>query len=293
MPILRLNVATVCTFALALSACAAAAIAASPAGDEALFGRLDADGNGKLRSDEVPKEHERLFARLARKGDGDGDGTLSRDEFLAALVPSRPEKPIEEKQPTDFPQANAVRYLLLSLDTEPDGYIEADEVPKDLQAVFDELCDDLDGNDNDALERYELARSFQSIGRLAVRHVNRNRINVDVELKKLERAQGSSVNRFDEAPRPIFDTLRDPKQARTTFDRLDANDDGELKSGEVPEPLQQQLERFMRLADRDGSGGLSEREFLAGAERITRAQMRQRPDGDSMSDRKSQRKKPQ
>jgi hypothetical protein len=269
--------------------------APASAGDEALFKRLDADANGKLAAAEVPEENRRLFARLLRNGDRDGDSVLSQEEFLAALVPSRPEKPIEEKQPATFPQANAVRYLLIILDTNRDAEIEAREVPTDMQRIFDDLAERLDDNDNDVLERYELGRSFRELGQTAARYVARERINVEAELKKLEKSQGKAVNRFDEPPRPIFETLRDPEQARKTFDRLDGNDDGELELDEVPEPLRPQIERFMRLADRDRSGGLSEREFLAGTERMSRFMGRGRPEmspgDDAKPDRKSRRKK--
>jgi Ca2+-binding EF-hand superfamily protein len=251
--------------------------ASESAGDDALFDRLDADTNGKLAASEIPPEHTRLFSRLVRNGDRDGDSLLSRDEFLAALVPARPEKPMEEKLPTAFPQANAVRYLLLTLDTNPDGIIEADEVPDGLRRVFDDMAERFDDNDNDTLERYELSRGFQGLGQIAARYVARQRIDVESELKKLEKSQGSAINRFDEQPRPFLQTLGDPEQARKAFERLDANRDGNLETDELPEPLRPQLERFIRLADRDRSGAVSQREFLAAAERIARFGQRGRP----------------
>src|SRR5687767_54253 len=69
---------------------AASSLAASSAGDAALFDRLDADKNGRVTSDEVSSDARRLFERLLRRGDADGDEALSRDEFIASLVPSRP-----------------------------------------------------------------------------------------------------------------------------------------------------------------------------------------------------------
>jgi Ca2+-binding EF-hand superfamily protein len=266
-----------------------------PAGDAALFERLDADANGKVSADEVRQEHKQLFARLVRKGDRNDDAALSQDEFLAVLVPSRPEKPIEQKQSTSFPQADAVRYLLVSLDTKADGYIEADEVPDDMQRIFDEMLERFDANDNDALERYELSRSFQGLGQIAARYTARERIDPAAELKKLEKTQGKAINRFEEQQRPIIEQFGDPEQARTIFTRLDVNRDKQLDSAEIPEPLQAQLEQFIRRADRDGDGRLSEREFLAGAERVSRFMKRQRPemmsDEGDMPDRKPRRKK--
>jgi hypothetical protein len=164
-----------------------------------------------------------------------------------------------------------------------------------MQRVFEELLERFDDNSNDTLERYELSRGFQGLGQIAARYVARERVDPEAELKKLEKTQGKAINRFEEQQRPIVEQFTDPEQARTIFTRLDVNKDQRLEMAEIPEPLQPQLERFMRQADRDSDGGLSEREFLAGAERLSRFMNRQRPgmmsDDGQMPDRKPRRKK--
>ena len=95
-----------------------------------LFDRLDANHDGAIAADEVSAENRSLFDRLLRRADANHDKSLSRDEFLASLVPSRPEKPMEAKEPATLPQADAVRYMLLKMDTNRNARIEKDEVPK-------------------------------------------------------------------------------------------------------------------------------------------------------------------
>ncbi len=264
----------------------------SSAGDAALFERLDADSDGVVSVSEVSADHKRLFDRLVRRGDANRDGGLTSGEFLAALVPSRPEKPIEEKQPATFPQANAVRYLLLSLDTDANRMIEAEEVPEALQPVFLAMIERLDRDENGRLEPGELSRGGGPLAQIAGRYVAREGIDVAAELRKLEKSQGKAAARFEEQ-RPPVELLGDPQQARAIFSRLDGNGDGELEPSEAPEPFQPQLERLMRLADRDRNGRLSEREFLTAAERISRIMSRRErgpaPGGDAMPERESTR----
>lgn len=249
---------------------AAPAAGGSPsAGDAELFNRLDANHNGVVAADEVTSENRPLFERLLRRSDSNHDKALSREEFLASLVPSRPEKPIEEKQPASMPEADAVRYLLLTLDKNQNGVIEADEIPTKMKPAFEFVLERLDANKNGRLDRYELGRGGPAMAQIAARYVGREHIDVKAELAKLEKSQGSSFNRFDEQPDPI-ESLRDPKKARLLFAQLDQNGDGQLEKKEVPDPLQQPLERFMRMSDRDGDGRLSEREFLDGSERLSR-----------------------
>ncbi|MCI0335912.1 MAG: hypothetical protein L0228_22115 [Planctomycetes bacterium] len=257
---------------------------APSAGDDALFERLDADGNGTISIAEAPSDQEQLFARLVRKADVNGDRSLSRDEFIAALVPTRPEKRIEEKQPDGYPQANAVRYLLLTMDTSRDSSIESDEVPDDFQPVFEIMAERVDTNKNGTLDRYELSRAARELGQISARYVARERIDVARELKKLEKSQGKVARRFDEPPGPFLANLSNPRKARSVFTQFDANKDGKLELSEMPEPLQPQLQRFVRFADRDRDGGLSDREFLAAAERISRLMPGQRPKSESNGD---------
>ena len=47
----------------------------------ALFDKLDANHDGQITSDEVPEESRRLFERLLRRGDKNGDGKLTRERI--------------------------------------------------------------------------------------------------------------------------------------------------------------------------------------------------------------------
>lgn len=263
------------------------------AGSDDLFGRLDADGSGTIAVAEIPADHQQLFERLLRKADVDGNKSLSRAEFSAALVPSRPEKKLEEKQPDGYPQANAVRYLLLTMDTGKDSGIEANEVPDGLQTVYDEMVDRLDMNKNGSMDRYELARGARELGQLAARYVRSERIDVAKELKQFDKSQGELARRFDKAPGPLIGNLGDPGRARKVFRQFDANSDDRVELDELPPPVQPQFERLMRFADRNRDGGLSEREFLAAAERINRMMSGQRqntPRAGSKPDRETRRR---
>src|SRR5262245_21195990 len=126
------------------------------AADAELFDRLDVDHDGQLRAREVTTDVARLFARLLRRADVNGDQALSREGFIAGLVPSRPEKPREELQPASFPQADAVRWLLISMDTDGNSRIDEKEVPEPLLRVFDRLAERLDRNKDRILDRREL-----------------------------------------------------------------------------------------------------------------------------------------
>jgi hypothetical protein len=97
------------------------------------------------------------------------------------------------------------------------------------------------------------------------------------ELKRFDKSQGELAQRFDKAPGPLLGNLGDPTQARKVFKQFDANADDSLVLAELPPPVQPQFERLMRVADRDRDGGLSQREFLVAAERISRVMSMQRP----------------
>lgn len=252
---------------LSLADCGMAKDAPETPDNAALFERLDADHDGQIAATEVADTHRRLFDRLVRKADKNNDGTLTRNEFASALAPSRPEKLMEAKLPTSLPEADAARWLLLKMDVNRNGWIEKDEVPEAFLDVFASLADRLDSNKNSVLETQELYRGGPRLSQVAIRYVRQNRINVDKELSDLRMEQGDAVKRFEERRGPL-ESLADPEQARQTFDRLDANRDGQLASDEVPEPIRRPMQRILRLADRDGDGRLSRREFLAGARKF-------------------------
>lgn len=243
------------------------------AADDALFQRLDANRDGQLTAGEIAADQKQLFSRLLRRADADGNKSLTREEFLAGMVPSRPEKTLEPKQSDSLPQADAVRYLLLTLDASGNGAIEADEVPKELRPLFETMLERIDRNKSGKLERNELNQGGPQLAQIAGRYVQRQKIDTTAELKKIRSKQGAAADRFDEQRTP-FDNLGDPKQVQETFAQLDGNSDGQIELKEVPEPLQRPLERIMKVADRDRDGKLSESEFKTSAKRIAQIQAR-------------------
>jgi Ca2+-binding EF-hand superfamily protein len=259
------------------------------AGDSELFERLDANHDDSITRGEVSDENQRLFERLLRRSDENADQALSRKEFLASLVPTRPEKTMEEAEPVESPQANAIRYLLLTMDTNRNARIEKGEIPNDLQGAADMMFERVDRNNNDSLDRQELSRGGGAMTAVAARYVSRQGIDVDKELAKLKKAQGDDFNRFEQQPVPL-EQLKDAKQARRMFTQFDENADGKLEAKEVPDPLRERIERLIRVADRDNDKKLNETEFVNATERIAKFLQRGQREEMRMDDRKAVKK---
>jgi Ca2+-binding EF-hand superfamily protein len=71
----------------------------------ALFDKLDANHDGQITPDEVPDDQRRLFERLLRRADANGDGKLSREEFITGMK----EMETQPEQPADRPAAASDR----------------------------------------------------------------------------------------------------------------------------------------------------------------------------------------
>jgi Ca2+-binding EF-hand superfamily protein len=246
-------------------------MAAPTPADAALFARLDANKDNQLTAAETPSEHRRLFERLLRKSDANGDKSLSREEFLAGLENGQPEKPIEEKQPSELPGADAIRWMLLSMDTDRDGSITAGEVPESLRTTFQSLLAPIDRDQSGALERMELSQGGRQLSNIATRVAQQMQVDVAAELAKLRASQGAAFERFEGrrgGPPGMGMEMDNPRQARQLFQQWDANGDGQVAAVEVPEAQRATFRQLLQQADRDRNGRLSEQEFLAASRQL-------------------------
>lgn len=238
---------------------------AAPAAEidaELLFRELDANRNGYLSVYEAGEAHARLFHRMVRTSDEDGDGQLKPAEFAAGLTPIRADKPLVAKQTSRLPGSDALVVLIAKLDANADRRIMVAEVPARFREVFAQMLAQADGDKNGLLDARELATAPR-LGVTAQLAASRLGMDVAAELAKLPRAQRAALESL--GPLPANGDLAmmgnaSPRRAapRQLLKRFDANGDGALQRDEVPTRL---TASFSRL-DANGSGALEPQELL-------------------------------
>ncbi|HVW36395.1 MAG TPA: hypothetical protein VHB99_03785, partial [Pirellulales bacterium] len=137
----------------------------------ALFQQLDANSDGQLADSEVSDEHQRLFKRLLRKADKDGDGKLSRAEFTAGLNEERPQPPADAPNQgggrmAQFLQANPEE-IFQRLDVNGDGKIELSELPDQVREALGRFFEQADANRDKSLSLEEFQKGHEYARRLA------------------------------------------------------------------------------------------------------------------------------
>lgn len=229
----------------------------------ALFAQLDANHDRRLSYGEAGAAHARLFERLLRTSDADRDARLTAEEFAAGLTPIRAEKAFVEKHGSRTPGGDALIALVAMMDADQDMRLEADEGPAQLRTLFMQMLERGDADQNGRLDAREIAQSGPQLGILAQRTARQLGIDVQAELARLPANRRQTLEQMGAYPRPE-ELPSDPDHATLLFDRMDANDDGQLSADETPEAMKRIIER----GDRDGDGQLSQREYRAIAQRM-------------------------
>jgi len=235
--------------------------AVSSQSSEALFRKLDKNSDGRLVVEEVGTEHKRLFARLLRTADSDGDQQLSPAEFIQGLLPRRPVKPLVKKQGGKLPGGEALLLLANKLDDDGDRRIEAEEVPQNLKQFYDRILPIADVNRDGTIDQRELSRQAPQLSRIALRTARHLGIDVQQEIAALPEERRRTITRM-EGPQRGAELLADPERAKDLFARLDRNSDGQATAGEVPEQLLDRFERLLDRADRNQDDQLSRSELM-------------------------------
>ncbi len=100
------------------------------------FETLDADGNGEVTKAELQSHGQARFAQA----DSDGDGKLTAAELTAAA----------RKQSED-----RVAHMIERFDTDGDGALSQDEMPKPRKRRGDRMFDVMDADDSGGISRAE------------------------------------------------------------------------------------------------------------------------------------------
>lgn len=253
--------------------------AAGPSPEE-LFGRLDANQDGAVTADEIPERQKRFLDRVVKAGDKDGDGKLSKDEFVAGLKAGReqPQAQTDQNRPDQArpdqprPQVNPEQFFQ-RLDSNGDGKItKDDEVPERAREFVKRADADRDG----AVSKEEFLKMPRPGQPGQPGQANRpgggqNALfaaldaDKDGRISSLELAEASKVldsldrnkdeyiSREEAAGGPPRDsaagrpsTAGDPKRLLAS---LDKDGDGKLSKDEAPERIKEAFDRLDANAD--------------------------------------------
>lgn len=211
-----------------------------PFNGEEIFKRLDADGDGKVKPDDVPQERREGFRRMLEKVDADGDGAASAAEFrkgfemMAAAAPgARPGSP-----PPGGP--NAMEQVFRTLDADGNGALSKEELSNAATALAK-----LDRNGDGLVQREEAmprpgAQPGQ--GRPEPGQPGRPEGGQLIGYLMRQDADGDKMISKEEAREKL----------KENFDKVDRNADGKVDETE----LKQMVERMQQgFAGRRPEGG--------------------------------------
>jgi Ca2+-binding EF-hand superfamily protein len=129
------------------------------------IGRLDADGDGVVRWDELPDELRQQVLQLFSLADQNADGGLDKDEIEAGLATLRrmmaEDLPVQRQENTNQPNLTETEMIerAMRLDVSGDGQVGRDEARGPLARQFQQI----DSNGNGSLDRREISRAAKRL----------------------------------------------------------------------------------------------------------------------------------
>lgn len=256
---------------------------AAPKNDRtALFDKLDANADDKLTAEEAGEKGARLFERLLRTSDANGDGVLTREEFASGTREKagrrvQTDRPGQRRRPD--PQAFFKR-----LDRNGDGKVTLDEIPEQRKEIFERMLARLDKNGDKSvtLDEFKAARGARPTDRPGQ---GQPRVQIGALMRTLDTNGDGKLSKEEIAAAP------------SVLKKVDANEDGEVTADELlkaaPRPemrrpggpdagrfVEAVLGRIMQ-SDKDGDGKISRDEA---PERLARGFDRIDGNGDGFVD---------